>query len=271
MENNILVKAARAVVLTAHSAAGLATAASSREAVRLLRAAEALSRSAVAVLSASPASTARTTSQGVAAAQCPSGNAACGVQGGGAGDGTSSGGHAHANRRRRRPRSKKTPQKLNDKMKSCEEGTSAPCEPPLSTRQVGTGVGASGPPTGGNASRAPGRVLSRHETMPGLPPRPPSWPSACSSPLPHPGSRHRLVGLTARTKLIGRKVRFLRVCADSGRYVVDLLNGKSDAPLRVKPNNLVAADTDVDMLDGENVEVWAMWCALSVGEGLGHT
>ena len=119
------------------------------------------------------------------------------------------------------------------------QGGSAPCISPLDAMEVDVGVS---------------RVLRRHETPP-VSPRPLSTSATtCPSPSLPPssplrtGSRHRLVGLATRPELNGRRVRFLRLCRETCRCVVELEGGVGDAPLRVKPTSLVG-DGDPNSMD----------------------
>ena len=162
-DKKIVMEAARAAGLAAHSAAGLATASSLREAARLLRTAEALTRTAVAVLSYSATSMTSSTSPGcgpsdlkvisprssspIVARECQSDTNV---------------------RKRRRGRSNKKLQHQVDSLQS-REGGNAPAKP-FDAMDVDDEVSANGKPSGGSASCvSPGRVLTRHETLPQYP------------------------------------------------------------------------------------------------------
>ena len=215
-----MLEAARAAVLATHAAAGLATGAAHRDVARLLRSAEALSRSAVALLT----SPTRSSSNG----------------GGSAPDGPPRGAHdggvpnGPPRRPRRRPRrSQKDAQNKKDAM-DVDDGLAVTCA-------LGAGDGTRACVS---ASR---RVLARHETLPPSPSL--SSLTTCptsTSPTPVfplgllPDDRCRLVGLTARPELNNSVVRFLRVCTETGRCVVqqECANGPQ-SPFRIKLENIV--------------------------------
>ena len=214
------VEAARAAVLATHSAAGLALA-SSREAARLLRAAEALARSAVAVL-CSPSTPQKSGK--------PGGNTSDEPPSGGTGvipPGSSTRGAQPRGRRQRR-RSKKQPDVNIVDQEAQRLDVVAP------PRSVG--------------SSARERVLVRRET---LPPDPLSAPGS-ASPLvvsgspsgstPRPGLVYKLAELTARKELNHRLIKFLRRCEDTNRCVVQLVDDPVAVPFRVKENCLADPD-----------------------------
>ena len=212
-----VIEAARAASLAAHSAAGLATASSFREAARLLRAAEALARSAVAVLNSSSTATSSAAAEpGDSSAVgsrtgTPPEDAAGGASGGPAGPRV-----VDARKRRRRRPNKEKMQK--------DPETEAMNGEKLGAR--GAGNGTSGRP------RA--RALVRHETLP----IPPASTASGSSSSPRCGTLGTLRGIVARAELNGVCVRFLRVDAGSGRYVVEPEIGGD--LIRVKPEAFVS-------------------------------
>ena len=185
LKTKYLVEAARGAALAAHSAAGLADAASCREAARLLRSSEALARTAVAVLSArvSP----KETVQGVTPDACE--GPARGADG--AAGPTNPPGNG-ARRRRRRPRKNSQPQS-NQVESPAQEGLAQRGLPrvgasaqrrsqPSSAMDVDGCVSATGTFSEGTASRRPSaRVLRRHETQPTPPEAPPKAAGASSS------------------------------------------------------------------------------------------
>ena len=216
-KDKFALEAARAAVLATHAAAGLATGTSSREVIRLLRSAEALARSAVALLSTPP-----TTSSSSGTSSCA--NGARVVPPAGAGDGTPGANSA----RRRRRRSKKNKQTKNEKMDVDEAcGAQAMTTTRAGTSSLGAGDGTSG-------LGVPPRRLARHET---LPPSPPSSSTSATLSSPTTGSLGTLRGLVARPELNGSHVRFLRVADDVLRYVVEPVDG-GDA-IRVNPGAFV--------------------------------
>ena len=220
LQKKVVLEAARAAVLAVHAAAGLA-AAHSRDAVRLLRSAEALSRSAVALLS-TPTSKSSPNGGGSAPDGPPRG-----AHDGGVPDGP-------PRRPRRRPRrSQKDAQNKKDTM-DVDDGLAVAC-----AHGAGDGTRA--------RVSASGRVLARHETLPPSPS--PSSLSTCppsTSPTPVfpldllPDDRCRLVGLTARPELNNTFVRFLRFCSETGRCVVqhECAIGPQ-SPFRIKQENVV--------------------------------
>ena len=205
VKNKYLEEAARAAVLVTHSAAGLAAASSSREAARLLRAAEALARSAVAVLAASST---RSCSSGT---PDPCVNGTRDVPPGSAGDGMPS-----TTTRRARHRGRRSKQK--------------PMEEDVQTKQD-KDVDMVKPP----------RVLVRHETAPSPPPSTPT--SSAPSVVPPSGTLGLLHGLAARPELNGVAVRFLRHDVATDRFIVELKGG-STVPIRVQRKNFVANNKD---------------------------
>ena len=266
LEKKTLVEAARAAVLATHSAAGLALA-SSREAARLLRAAEALSRSAVAVLSMPPrASSPKPKSGGLRGhtsdeASGP-GEPSCKVippagllssPGPGCNTGETPLGSStrgatapSGRRRRRRPRQQKQ-QEVKAQMDGKAGQRLDVVAPP---RSVGSGTRE--------------RVLVRRETLPPVPSPAPGIASPCvprfSSGIEprfvRPGLVYKLAELTARTELNHRSVKVLRRCEETGRWVVELLDDPAAVPFRVKDHNLAgleqqgsqpATSTDVDV------------------------
>ena len=144
MAQRHVLDAARAAVLAAHSAAGLATG-PSREAARLLRTAEASARAAVAVL--------EETRRTGAAPDGSRGNATREVPPGGAGGGTSGGAPADVAKRRR---------------KRCPKTTAKTDLKPMDVEDCGL---VASPPAGGGTGEAMSsrRPLVRHETLPATP------------------------------------------------------------------------------------------------------
>ena len=160
--NKHVLEAARAAVLATHAAAGLATGAASREVVRLLRSAEALSRSAVALLSTP--STTRSSSGPPRAADA-------GGATGGAGGGVPTGPPQRPRRRARRSKQKGKGEALDKKDIVMED-------------VYGSATG--GAPFGSTSSAS--RSLARHETVP--------WTPFSSPPsAPPPGDLGALLGL----------------------------------------------------------------------------
>ena len=281
-------EAARAAALAAHSAAGLATTSSMREAARLLRSAEALARSAVAVLAA-PRAPVTSTPTSPATAASPSGpppvsstvdggigkkrrrrrKKASGGKGrgelgqGGAGgtpQGTSTvAGNPPGQGRRRRPKKSTCLQLVNGNTtsketgKACTDRKVVPASEgrPATDRKVNVANFPSDTPVIGGAEPAVDisgdtimsatgggppqrkRALVRHET----PPYPPSTPPLAASPPPLTGAMGSLQGLQSRPDLNDRPVRFLRVCEESGRYIVAVA-GQSE-PIRINPRSFV--------------------------------
>ena len=214
-----VIEAARAAGLAAHSAAGLATASSFREAARLLRAAEALARSAVAVLDSSPPSS--------SAAQKGPDVAERSGSPSGAGDGTQG-----VSARRARRRGRRSPKK-KDAAKS-----------DLTPMDVEVCGDVAWPPAGGGSGEALSsrRLLVRHETLPATPsPISPSVPSSPCS-MPSSGAVGVLTGLVGRSDLNGMEVRVVRFDASSGRLIVE----PPDAdPVRVKPEHFLITENKV--------------------------
>ena len=231
--NKYVVEAARAAVLATHTAAGLATGGGApREVARLLRSAEALSRSAVALLSTS---TARSSSSGGAkgafGARGTTPDVAFGARVGspdGAGNGTSGTGKRGARRRGRRSKQVKNNMQVDSgpgvapvvPSGSAEASARRACGKSPSERDVGVQRCA--------------RVLVRHETLPS------SLVSSSTSAslvdpvhIPPPGTLGSLFGLSARPELNGAEVRFLRFDKEADRFIVEL-SGRSPPPIRVK-------------------------------------
>ena len=229
-------EAARAAGLAAHSAAGLATAASCREAARLLRSAEALARSAVAVLNSSPTTSSTSTARNPGVDNPkevipPSGGATpkvipprCATL---HGDARPPDAVARKHRRRRK-KSKKT-----NLMEVDDSGQTPSAVTPRDGRR---GLPLSAPPNT--------RVLARHETLPTCPISHSVLASSFTFPLSSPptaGSVHILCGLTARPELNGKRVRFQRVSDDGARVIVEFEQESGD-PFRVKSSNLLPLD-----------------------------
>ena len=259
-------EAARAAGLAAHSAAGLATAASCREAARLLRSAEALARSAVAVLNSSPTTSSTSTARNPGVDNPkevipPSGGATpkvipprCATL---HGDARPPDAVARKHRRRRK-KSKKpcdrsdgappagngghtacaaiSPVEGSDQTNVMEVDDSGQTPSAVTPRDGRRGLPLSAPPNT--------RVLARHETLPTCPISHSVLASSFTFPLSSPptaGSVHILCGLTARPELNGKRVRFQRVSDDGARFIVEFEQESGD-PIRVKSSNLLPLD-----------------------------
>ena len=249
-------EAARAASLAAHSAAGLATAVGAKEAARLLRAAEALARSAVAVLASTSSTTPSTCSvSGVRTPRVVPPRCATSDDIGkdcGAGLGTSSSGKPQRRRRNRRKQHPKENAETGDRkiVNASAEGR------PASDRKI---EDAKFPPAGNimelqakedvvMAVDRPRRALARHETLPKLPTSATMSSSSSSTRAPTDlvtNHCYMLTGLAQRPELNGKKVKFLRFCVETSRLIVQLVDVAHGMPavgdpIRVKHDNLVA-------------------------------
>ena len=227
-EKKFILEAARAAVLATHAAAGLATAGSvPREVARLLRSAEALSRSAVALLSIPRTSSSSGATKVASGAPDVDASGARVGSPGGAGDGTL--GTSKRAARRRRGRHSKQMKTNEMQVDSCSKSPAAHGQSSL--------TGAKSPPARGKSPTAHdvgvqrrARVLARHET---LPLSPASTSPSASLVIPPSGTLGSLVGLSARPELNGAEVRFLRFDMEADRFIVEV-TGRSSPPIRIK-------------------------------------
>ena len=206
-DNKYVLEAARAAVLATHAAAGLATGAGSREVARLLRSAEALSRSAVAILSTP--STTRSSSGPPREAD---------VRGapGGAGGGAPVGPPQRPRRRARRSK-----QKGKDDALAGKDIDMA----------VQGGVVDGGVPPGSTSSTC--RALAHHAPVSGT-------PSASSPSAPVPGTRGFVRDFTSRLDVNGRYATFVRpakcIFGRGDRWVVTMDDTGEEVTL--EPHNI---------------------------------
>ena len=213
--NKHVLEAARAAVLATHAAAGLATGAASREVARLLRSAEALSRSAVAILSTP--STTRSSSGPPREAE---------VRGvpGGAGGGVPVGPAQRPRRRARRSKQKgKDDTVVGQDIYMADQGVAV----------------AGGAPCGSTSST--GRALAHHAPVSGT-------PSATSPSAPVPGTRGFVRDFTSRFDVNGRYATFVRpakcIFGRGDRWVVTMDDTGEEVTL--EPHNIQFFDWRCD-------------------------